>query len=285
MIGKACSNVSQYSYMSSDYDYDSGGYVEYEMAVESLSARDMKSAVPTTYETYDEESWDDSEEDTLVIKTGSLTLDVKSAPDTMASLTAMADAYGGFVQDSNSWVQSDETIAGSVTLRVEVEHFEQALEDIKALATVVQSESISGQDVTADYVDMQAELTNLQAEEQQYLEILERAYTVEDLLSVSDYLSRVRGDIEWIQGQLNYLENRTSFSTISIYVYEEASILAPTSDWQPFVLIKQSFNQLVVIVQGLIGLGIWFVIVWVPILVGIYVVYRAGKWGYKKAKK
>jgi len=250
-----------------------------------LSARDMKSAVPTTYETYDEESWDDSEEDTLVIKTGSLTLDVKSAPDTMASLTAMADAYGGFVQDSNSWVQSDETIAGSVTLRVEVEHFEQALEDIKALATVVQSESISGQDVTADYVDMQAELTNLQAEEQQYLEILERAYTVEDLLSVSDYLSRVRGDIEWIQGQLNYLENRTSFSTISIYVYEEASILAPTSDWQPFVLIKQSFNQLVVIVQGLIGLGIWFVIVWVPILVGIYVVYRAGKWGYKKAKK
>ncbi len=290
MVGKGWSGATLSSsdyYGYDDYDYNSGGYGEYEMMIaeSSLSARDMKSAVPTLYENYDETSWDDTSDETLVIKTGSLTLDVKNTPDTMAAFTAIADVYGGFVQDSNTWMQSDETMAGSVTLRVEVEHFEQALEDIKALATVVQSESLSGQDVTADYVDMQAELTNLQAEEEQYLEILERAYTVEDLLNVSDYLSRVRGDIEWIQGQLNYLENRTSFSTITVYVYEEASILAPTSDWKPFVLIKESFNQLVLIVQGLIGLVIWFVIVWMPVLVSTYLVYRAGRWGYRKVQK
>ncbi len=284
MVGKGWrgATLSSSDYYGYDYDY---GYAEYEMAMEAEPARDMKSAVPTTYQSYSEESWDDSSSETLVIKTGSLTLDVKNTPDTMASLTAIADAYGGFVQDSSTWMQSDETTAGLVTLRVEVEYFEQALEDIKALATVVQSESISGQDVTTEYIDMQAELTNLQAEEQQYLEILERAYTVEDLLSVSDYLAAVRGDIEWIQGQLNYLENRTSFSTITVYVYEEASIIAPTDDWQPFVLIKESVNQLVAIVQGLVSLVIWFTIVWVPVLAGFYLVFRLGRWVWRRVRR
>jgi hypothetical protein len=289
MFGKFWANLSGASYMSSDYDYDDYYGGDYEMMVMESSggvvARDMKSAVPTLYNEYDEASYDEMEDETLVIKTGDLSLKVKNAPDVLASLTTIASAYDGFVQDSSTWVQSDETMAGYVTLRVGVEYFEQALEDIKALSTVVQSESLSGQDVTAEYVDMQAELTNLQAEEAQYLEILERAYTVEDLLSVSDYLSRVRGEIEWIEGQLQYLENRTSYSTITVNVYEEASIIAPTSDWQPFVLVKESFNQLVVLVQSAIGLVIWVVIVWVPVLVGLTAFYVAGRWVWRKVRK
>lgn len=288
MIGKGGGQSSRSpQFYEKDYDGYEG---EYQMMASestgSVNAQSMKSAVPTSYDSSNVDlAGDDGSDETMIIKTGSLTLNVKKTADTMAAITAIANTYGGFVQDSNTWLQSDETTAGSVTLRVDVANFERAISDIKALATVVTAETVSGQDVTEQYVDMQSQLTNLRAEEAQYLKILEQAYTVEDLLNVSDYLSGVRGDIEYIEGQLNYLENRTSFSTITVYVYEEASIIAPTSDWQPLVLVKESFNQLVAIVQGIIGLGIWFIIVWVPFLVGVYVVYRVGKWGWRKYRR
>lgn len=290
-VGKGFDGGDRYwtATQSSKGDHDANFGGDNIMVAESAIVEDsssLKSAVPTSYESYEDEFvMDIASNDTLIIKTGSLTLNVKKTVDTMEAITAVAKAYGGFVQDSNTWLQSNETTAGSVTLRVDVENFEQAIYDIKALASVVTAESISGQDVTEQYVDMQSQLINLRAEEAQYLEILERAYTVEDLLNASDYLAGVRGDIEYIEGQLKYLENRTSFSTITIYVYEEASIVAPTSDWKPFVLVKESFNQLVVIMQGMVGLIIWLVIVWVPILVGAYVVYRIGRWGWRKYKK
>lgn len=232
-----------------EYDYDEGA---------------MLSAVPAA-------DGGDLDSETRIIKTGSLTVDVKNTEETMATIADFADQFEGFIQYSNTWLQSDETTAGSVTLRIKADYFEEALEAIKGLATVVQSESVSGEDVTEQYIDLQARLSNYEAEEAQYLEILERATTVEELLMVSDYLAYVREDIEMIQGQLNYLEDRTDFSTISVYVYEEASILAPTSDWQPLVQVKKAFNKLVVTGQGFVNGVIWLVVFGVPLLIVIWI--------------
>lgn len=219
-----------------------------------------------------------------VIKTGSLSLTVKSTPDTLTAITNLAATYAGFVQSSDEWVQSDKTNAATVTIRLDSANFEQAMVDLKKMATVVESESVSGQDVTEEYVDLQSNLKNLQAEEQQYLTILSKATTVEDLLNVSDYLSRVRGDIEQIQGRLKYLNDRTDFATITISLYEEASVVIPTSDWQPVVVAKQAFNRLVETSQSGVNGVIWIVTFGVPFLIFVWIVRRVVRFFHRRKR-
>lgn len=213
-----------------------------------------------------------------IIKTGAVSMDVKNTEETLVAVSDLATNYGGFVQSSNTWLNYNDTLSGSVTLRVKSEHFEAAMEAIKQLATVLRSESVSGQDVTEEFIDLTARLETLRAEEAQYLEVLKQAKTVEDILKVNDYLAGVRSDIESAEGRLQYLENRTSFSTITVDVTEEASVVAPTRDWKPIVVIKQAINQLVVAGQGFVNLLIWVVIFGVPVLavigVGWWVVRR-----------
>ncbi|HCW32189.1 MAG: transmembrane anti-sigma factor [Candidatus Peregrinibacteria bacterium GW2011_GWE2_39_6] len=200
-----------------------------------------------------------------VVKTGTLNLDVKSTAAFMDQAMEIAQKYSGFIQDSNTWLQTDETTAGSLTLRVPVAQFELALKDLKLLATVVTSESISGQDVTEQYIDLTARLGAKQAEEAQYLKILSQATTVEDLLKVNVELSRVRAEIEALTGQVKYLENRTDLSTIMVYVYEQTSIVAPSRDWKPVIVFREAVNALVMMFEWLINVVIWLFVLGLPI--------------------
>lgn len=266
----------------SAYDYDMPSMESEGQSVKSMmsdSYDDESYAMPTTAGS---DLFEEGVE-TKIIKTASLTLTVKSTTEAIASLNALATARGGFVQSSSTWLQADETTAGSVTLRVSVDQFEEAMTDVRNLATVVENESISGQDVTEEYVDLQSRLNALQAEEARYLSILEQAKTVEDLLMTSDYLSAVRVEIELIQGRMKYFDNQTDFSTISVSIYEEASLVIPTSDWQPVVTMKQAFNHLIVFLQGLIELFIWIVVFGIPTWI-VYLIVR-GAWKWKQRKQ
>lgn len=216
-----------------------------------------------------------------IIKTGSVSMDVKNTQETLESIGELAATYDGFVQSSNTWLNYNDSLAGSITLRVGSEHFEVAMVEIKKLATVVRSESVSGQDVTEEFIDVEARLGTLRAEEAQYLEILKKATTVEEILQVNDYLARVRRDIESSEGRLQYLENRTSLSTITVDMAEEASVIAPTRDWQPFVVVKQAINQLVVASQGFVNLVIWVLVFGVPIVLVGWLV----RMGVKRVRK
>lgn len=270
--GNSRSRSTSSPYYSYTTDEESGEFYSESVAFESKSVMADSTAG----------SEDSSSITPKVIKTGSLSLTVKTTSDTLTAITAIAASYNGFVQSSNQWVQSDNTDAATVTIRVGSAYFEQALLDLKNLATVVNSESISGQDVTEEYVDLQSRLKNLQAEEEQYLVILNKATTVEDLLNVSDYLARVRGQIEEIQGRLKYLNNRTDYATITISVYEEASVVVPTDDWQPVVVAKQAFNRLVNTAQNTIDSLIWLVTFGIPFLILAWVLYRVGRFFYRR---
>jgi predicted transcriptional regulator len=224
----------------------------------------------------------DTESQRRIIKTAFISIDVKSTKETMSALSTIVDQYGGFVQSSSTWAQGDSTTAGSVVLRVDADQFEETLENIRGLATVVNSESISGEDVSEEYIDLESRLTNLRAEEKQYLLILGEATTVEDLLMVSDYLSSVRGEIETIEGRLKYLDNQTDLSTITVSVYEEASVIIPTSDWRPIEVAEEAFNRLVVFAQGLVDLLIWVVTFGIPAWVAWAVVRGIWRWWHRR---
>lgn len=213
---------------------------------------------PTPYPTAGDTA---AEVDQKIIKTGYLALIVGSVNESVTSITALATGKGGFVQNSSVTQRADETYYGSITVRVPSSEFETAMTDIKASANVVETESVTGQDVTEEYTDLEAQLRNARAQEVEYLEILERAEKIEDILLVQQYLSSVRSQIESLQGRINYLENITSYSTISVSLSEEPTVRVPTQEFRPLAIVNEAAQALVNLAQSVLGGFIWLVIV------------------------
>lgn len=217
-----------------------------------------------------------------IIKTGSLNLDVKSTNEAMASINAVAIKYEGFVESSNTWLDEyKNALYGTVTLRVAFTYFDVAMNELKVLATVVRSESISGQDVTEQFIDLEARLKNLKAEESQYLEILKKATKVEDLLNVHNALAQVRSEIESLEGQIQALTNRTDYSSITVSIQEEPSIVAPTRTWKPVVVVKEALQNLVEASQGFVNGFIYLVVFGLPFAV----VLGLGYWVWRRVRR
>lgn len=185
-----------------------------------------------------------------ITKTGSISLLVKKAEEIALNIKFIAERLNGFVIDSQIYEVSDGVKSGNVTIRVPSERFDEAFSEIKKIALKVENESVNSQDVTEQFIDLEARLKNLKAEETQYLKIMERAYNVKDTLEVASRLSDVRGRVEQIQGQLQYLSRQVDMSTISILLTAEADVEVFGLRWRPLFIIKQSFRGLV---EGLTG--------------------------------
>jgi hypothetical protein len=123
-------------------------------------------------------------------------------------------------------------------------NFVNAIEAFKKIAVKVSNESVSSNDVTAQYVDLEAELKNYKAEEVQYREIMSRAVKIEDVLNVSAKLAEVRGRIDRTQAQMNYLSRQVDMSTISISLTGESEVKIFGIVWRPFTVLKQSIRNL-----------------------------------------
>ncbi|MBI4598584.1 DUF4349 domain-containing protein [Candidatus Uhrbacteria bacterium] len=202
-----------------------------------------------------------AEVDQKIIKTGSLDLVVDDVSATASRVSALASGKSGFVQDSSVSEREDGTKFGNVTVRIPGNAFEETVDEIKSYAALVRSESSNGQDVTEQFTDLQAQLRNARAQEQVYLEILKKAETVSDVLAVQQQLGMIRGTIESLEGRIQYLENQTSYSTISVFLTEEPTLRIPTKEFRPSAILKEAFQALVAVFQNLAASAIWFVIV------------------------
>jgi hypothetical protein len=210
-----------------------------------------------------------AEVDQKIIKNGYLRLVVDDVDASADKVSSMAERRGGFVQNSSVTERPDGTKEGSVTVRVPAAEFEAAMSETKALANLVRNENKSGQDVTEQYTDLQAQLRNAKAQEETYLAILKQAKTVEDTLLVQDRLAQVRGVIESLEGRLKYLSNVTSYSTINVTLEEEAAVRAPTKEFRLGAIVKEAVQTLVNVFQQLVVGLVWFVIVWGGVLLPV----------------
>jgi len=177
-----------------------------------------------------------------VIKNGSLSLLVKKAEETAQQIKDIAGRLGGYVSYSRIYEVEEGIKSGSVTIRVPADRFNEAMDEIKGLAVEVESEKETAKDVTEEFVDLEAQLTNLRAEESQYLELMERADDIDDILSVAQKLSQVRGKIERIEGRLKYLSDRVDMASIEISLTSEAEVEVFGVRWRPLYIIKKSFK-------------------------------------------
>jgi hypothetical protein len=121
--------------------------------------------------------------DRKIIRSSSLAIVVQHPAQAMDKIMALAEMEGGYLESSQGGGQ--DAASGSLTIRVPAARFEETRAEIRKLGLRVENESIAAQDVTRQYVDQDANLRNLRAEEAQYLAILKQANTVKDLLAVS----------------------------------------------------------------------------------------------------
>lgn len=163
----------------------------------------------------------------MIVRTGNISLVVADVVDARDEIARMAVRLDGFVV--SSWISGEEEeMRGEISIRVPDGRFEPALAELRNLAVRVKSESTNSQDVTEEYIDLSAKLKNLEATEEQYLRLMEKAERVEDILNVQRELSKTRGDIEQIKGRMQYLERTSSMSFITAHL-ESAKLNANLS--------------------------------------------------------
>lgn len=170
--------------------------------------------------------------DRKVIRNAELNLETTTPDDAQRSIGSIAERKGGFVVESTQNItdktsQKRDTVL--ISLRVPADKFADALDEIRLSASRVVSENIKGEDVTEEFIDIEARLKAKKALEQQFMEIMKRANSVDDALSVQSELADVRSEIERVEGRKRFLENQSSMSTIKIKLQTPEAI-SRTSD-------------------------------------------------------
>ncbi|HBU06889.1 MAG TPA: DUF4349 domain-containing protein [Candidatus Magasanikbacteria bacterium] len=204
-------------------------------------------------------------QDRLIIKTGSISMVVENVREAIAKISQYTKDKGGFVVSSNV-DKVGVAPYGEIIVRIPVTVFDSGVVDVKAMGEV-ESETVSGQDVTEEFVDLDSQLKNLRATETQFLQIMQRAVKIEDVLAVQRELTWVRRDIETMMGRMKYLKDSASLSTLTVYLSTDPDVLPTVDDtnkWKPWAEVKSAARSLLGVGKGLVNFAIWLV-VYIPL--------------------
>ncbi len=208
--------------------------------------------------------------DRKIIRNANLTIEVDSTSDTQHKVTSIAQSQGGFVVTSEAKQRENtdpakRTLDIKLVVRVPAERFGAALDAIRGLANTLKEENITGNDVTEEFIDLEARIRTQKALELQFLDIMKQARKVEDALEVQRQIADVRTDIEKLEGRKRFLENRSSLSTITVNLEGPRQIVVSSSSFGRSV--RESLSDGVDFGSGLLLFLIRFVIVMVPVTI------------------
>lgn len=218
----------------------------------------------------------------LIIRSADMDVIVTDTEEAMRTVTDMVNEAGGWVVNSSVYQYDESAMTGNMSVRVPAAGFDSFLDAVSGLAVEVTRISTSGQDVTEEYVDLAARLRNLEATAERLRALLDEARTVKDTLEVSRELSVVEGEVEALKGRMQYLEQSSAFSVVSINFTPD--ILAQPLEvggWQPQGVVRAAIETLIDALQTLADVAIWFVIFVLPLLllIGVptYFLIRAAR--------
>ncbi|MFF2446016.1 DUF4349 domain-containing protein [Neobacillus sp. NPDC058068] len=222
----------------------------------------------------------------MVIYQADLALRVKKFNQTLQSLEEKALKYGGYIAESNVTKEGKEQVSGSIKIRIPQNHFQDFLHEAEGQAAEVLQRTITGQDVTEEYVDLESRLKSKRVVEERLLTFMKGAAKTEDLLKISADLAAVQEEIETIEGKMKFLENQTSLSTVNITLYEN-KVVIPNIDkdklntWEKTK--KQFMKSTNTLLAGLSGLVV-FLLGNLPILLTLIIIGSLCFLFYKKRR-
>lgn len=226
----------------------------------------------------------------MIIRTAHLTVVVQDTDEVLRTLRDIARDYEGYIADSNRWLQDDQAYARA-TLRVPAQSLDEVLDLLRGIAIRVETESVSGQDVTEEYVDLQARLGNLEAAEKELLallvEVRESRGKAEDILAVHRELTSIRSQIESLKGRKQYLERMTAMATIHIEINpkEAPRRLIEKAKWSPLVTVSKALRGFVSVFQVLVDISIYVVTFSPFILIPLAILWLLVRWARHRKTK
>lgn len=213
-----------------------------------------------------------------IIKEANLKIITKNLQSISEQVNQIVKTYDGYLANSNQWQSNRKYYR--FTLKIPQKNFKATVAELEKLGAI-NSKQISSRDITKQYIDLQSRRKSFKAQEERYLELLQQAKNVEDMLKIEKELNRIRRKIEQIQGQLNYYNNKIDFSTINV-TFTEPKPIIDNNSWGIFASIKQaiqefvnSINAIIVITGSLLP---WLLLI---SLVG-FTAYKIYQWQNKK---
>jgi len=228
--------------------------------------------------------------DRKIIRNAEITIEVPSTTDAQHQVTSIAETHGGFVvtseakqRESNDPAQR--TLDIKLVVRVPSNQFGRAFDEIKKLAGNTPSENVTSQDVTEDFIDLEARIKTQKALEVQFLEIMRQANKIADALEVQRQIAEVRTDIEKLEGRKRFLENRSSLSTINVNIQTPKPVIAVTETGFRQSL-REAVSDSITLASDLVLFFARFLIMMVP--VALFVLLPSGlmiRYLWRRAKR
>jgi len=245
--------VQYFSYGASDLSYSAP---ESNMRMASLASKESAAVI-----------------EQKIIKRANLVIE-KSDIDVLDEvLINLVESHNGYISNSRNWLNSNKQKHFWFEIRVPAENFELLFERLssKEFGQVISS-SISSQDVTEEYMDLETRLKNLLAQEERYRNLLDMATEVEEILKIENELNRIRTEVEILQGRKNYLDNQISYSTITVEFRQPE----PISSGSPGIIkaFRNAISQMIEQFYRII-IFIGTLIPYLLIILILYLLYRS----------
>ncbi|MEM2942739.1 MAG: DUF4349 domain-containing protein [Candidatus Bathyarchaeia archaeon] len=210
----------------------------------------------------------------MVIYNGYLSIETADLAGTVEKIRTLAEMYGGYVAGTSRSTFGNQATA-EISIRIPQDKFHTSIREIGTYGKVL-DERTTSEDVTEHYIDLKARLKNLQTVEKNLVELLAKAETVDEILKVEQELGRVRGEIDSLQGQINYIERNVTMSLITVSLREPTPPFTPPGmDWgETFEIALRGFFG---VIRGLIVLVVSLLPVMLLVGVPAYFIARRRK--------
>lgn len=224
-------------------------------------------------------------DDLKIVYTGSLQLVVADLPAALAKAKTAVLATGGYIGASQESNDGDSPVA-TITYRIPATRWEDAIDDLRGLATKVVAEQTQASEVGGQLVDLQARIRNLRASEASLQEIAKATGKVSDLLEVQAQLTQVRGEIEQLDGQRAQLEDQVAYGTlVTTFGLEQVQVEVQAKGWDPKTDVDGATAALIGAGQTIVSGLIWFAIVWLPVLLVLFVLALVARFVFRRVAR
>jgi len=201
-----------------------------------------------------------------LIKTGQLTFETTDLTKTRQSVESICKNYKAYISSENLNAYGDRR-QHTLEIRVPSEKYDSLTNTIEGLAVKMESKSTNVQDITEEFIDVEARLKTKKELEARYLDLLKQAKKIEEMVAIEGQLANVRSEIESMEGRLKYLSSQVAYSTLSLNYYEIISteygfatkfIRSLSQGWNnllDFIIVLINLWPFVILIAG----GIWLV--------------------------